>query len=80
MIGEYLKLGRRPASAAISSGTATIVKSRSTKTVVEKPREKELSDEEVDEIVAGILKPEIVSGLCDSNWKNRYLTFKDFSH
>lgn len=70
--------GRRPASAAISSGTATIVKSRSAKAVVEKPREKELSDEEVDEIVSGTLKSDIISGLSDSNWKTRLQAVEEF--
>nr|XP_022903340.1 protein mini spindles [Onthophagus taurus] len=60
----------------ISSGTATIVKSKGNKTTKAAPAkkppvERELSDEEVDGIVNDILPSEIIVGLTDSNWKTR---------
>ncbi|XP_017785300.1 PREDICTED: cytoskeleton-associated protein 5 [Nicrophorus vespilloides] len=79
---------KRPATAAkkkpsgeISSGTATIVKSKGGKAsnrAPSKPVEREMSDEEVAEIVADILSAEITSGLTDANWKNRLNAVEQF--
>ncbi|CAH1174022.1 unnamed protein product [Phaedon cochleariae] len=61
-------------SAEISSGTATVVRSKGTKGLSKSPSqniEKELVDEEVDEIIAGILSAEIVGEISSANWKTR---------
>ncbi|XP_065159394.1 protein mini spindles isoform X2 [Atheta coriaria] len=77
---------RRPATSVkkrpkteISSGTATIVKSKGK--VVKVPTkviEKELSDEEVAESVGELLPADVVNGLADPNWKNRLSSVESF--
>uniref|UniRef100_A0A1Y1JZU4 TOG domain-containing protein n=2 Tax=Photinus pyralis TaxID=7054 RepID=A0A1Y1JZU4_PHOPY len=69
---------RKKPAAPISSGSATIVKCKSNKAIIEKTRERELGEEEAVELVADILKPETLSGLADSNWKNRLAAVEDF--
>ncbi|XP_074041153.1 protein mini spindles-like isoform X1 [Leptinotarsa decemlineata] len=58
----------------ISSGSATVVRSKGPKGLAKSASqniEKELTDEEVDEIVAGMLSAEIVGDISNSNWKTR---------
>ncbi|XP_070492118.1 protein mini spindles isoform X2 [Chironomus tepperi] len=62
--------------AASSSNSGGISKSASTKNVL--PTERELSQEEVDEQAPEILPPEVISGLCDSNWKTRLQSIETF--
>ncbi|KAK5643087.1 hypothetical protein RI129_006932 [Pyrocoelia pectoralis] len=69
---------KRRVGTQISSGSATIVKCKSNKAIVEKARERELSEEEAFELVADILKAETLSGLADGNWKNRLGAVEDF--
>lgn len=58
----------------ISSGSATIVRSKGQKGTA-KPSslniEKELADDEVDDIVANVLSASIVGEISSSNWKER---------
>lgn len=70
---------RKPAAAAekkvISSGSATIVKSKGNKVLTKKqptkPTEKELSEEEVDEIVNELFNSNTITELISANWKLR---------
>nr|CAD7571841.1 unnamed protein product [Timema californicum] len=45
---------------------------------VSKPVEKELSIEEVEERAAAVLPDDVVSGLCDGNWKTRLAAVEQF--
>ncbi|VEN43701.1 unnamed protein product, partial [Callosobruchus maculatus] len=58
----------------ISSGSATVVRSKGTKSIQKSPSqniEKELSDEEVDEIISGLLEASVIEDLASINWKTR---------
>ncbi|KAG5893374.1 hypothetical protein JTB14_000138 [Gonioctena quinquepunctata] len=60
--------------ADISSGSATVVRSKGPKGLAKSASqniEKELSDEEVDEIIAGMLSAEVVGDISGTNWKSR---------
>lgn len=61
------------AKAKITSGTATVVKSKGNKVgkSVAKPKEKELSDDEAMELVADLINTDLLAGLSDTNWKTR---------
>jgi cytoskeleton-associated protein 5 len=59
-----------------ASGGGGISKSASTKNVL--PTERELTPEEVDEQAPEILPPDVISGLCDSNWKTRLSSIETF--
>lgn len=62
--------------------TTGIVKSKSGKSLnakqIAKPVERELSDEEVDEIVGSILSATIVNDLSNANWKTRLAAAEQF--
>lgn len=73
--GQKKILGKK-ASAPASSASGGISKSASTKNVL--PTERELTPEEVDEQAAEILPPDVISGLCDSNWKTRLSSIETF--
>ncbi|KAF5285627.1 hypothetical protein FQR65_LT13108 [Abscondita terminalis] len=64
--------------APISSGSATIVKCKSNKGIIEKVKEREISEEEAVELVSDILKMETINALSDSNWKNRLTAVEEF--
>lgn len=68
----------KPAS-KISSGTATIVKSKGNKVgkTPAKPKEKEISEDEALEIVSELFSSELFSGLGDVNWKTRLLSAEE---
>ncbi|KAJ8911338.1 hypothetical protein NQ315_014182, partial [Exocentrus adspersus] len=58
----------------IFSGSATVVRSKGVKSnskFILPTVEKELSDEEVDEIISGILSTEIIGDIANANWKSR---------
>ncbi|XP_045478875.1 protein mini spindles isoform X2 [Harmonia axyridis] len=59
----------------ISSGSATIVKSKGAKglssKINNKPIERELSDEEVDSLIADKISANIISDIASANWKSR---------
>lgn len=58
----------------ISSGSATVVRNKGPKGLAKSASqniEKELSEEEVDEIIAGILSASIVGEISSANWKDR---------
>ncbi|CAH1965388.1 unnamed protein product [Acanthoscelides obtectus] len=58
----------------ISSGSATVVRSKGTKPIQKSPSqsiEKELSDEEIDEIISGLLEASVIEDLASINWKTR---------
>lgn len=67
-------IAKKPAASSSSSGG--ISKSASSKNVL--PTERELSQEEVDEQALEILPPDVISGLCDSNWKTRLSSIETF--
>lgn len=59
----------------ISSGSATIVRSKGPKGLIKSSSqniEKELSDEEVDDIISGTLSSTIIGEISSANWKERY--------
>ncbi|KAJ8937293.1 hypothetical protein NQ318_020343 [Aromia moschata] len=61
-------------TAEISSGSATVVRSKGAKSSAKAALpsiEKELGDEEVDEIIAGMLDPSIIGEIASANWKSR---------
>lgn len=58
-----------------ASGSA-LAKSASAKNVL--PTERDMSQEEVDELAAEILPPDVISGLVDSNWKTRLSSTETF--
>lgn len=66
---------KAPMKKATSASTG-LSKSASTKNVL--PIERDLSQEEVDEQAAEILPPDVISGLCDSNWKTRLSSIENF--
>lgn len=56
------------------SGSATVVRSKGAKGVTKSASqniEKELSEEEVDEIISGVLNATIIGDITSANWKNR---------
>ncbi|KAJ8966867.1 hypothetical protein NQ314_003261 [Rhamnusium bicolor] len=58
----------------ISSGSATVVRSKGGKMATKSSIsniEKELSDEEVDEIISGMLDASIIGDIASANWKSR---------
>lgn len=58
----------------ISSGSATVVRSKGGKAGAKAATqniEKELSDEDVDEIISGMLNANIVGEIASANWKSR---------
>lgn len=60
----------------ISSGTATVVRSKSSKGIAKSASqniEKELADDEVEEIISGVLSPNIPEDIVNTNWKTRYV-------
>jgi cytoskeleton-associated protein 5 len=75
---------QRPATAAVqkkapvkkAAASSGISKSASTKNVM--PTERDMSQEEVDEVAAEILPPDVISGLADSNWKTRLSSIESF--
>ncbi|KAL7034397.1 hypothetical protein ACKWTF_007947 [Chironomus riparius] len=73
-VGPKKVLAKKPA--ASSSNAGGISKSASTKNVL--PTERELSQEEVDEQAPEILPPDVINGLCDSNWKTRLQSIETF--
>lgn len=56
--------------AVISSGSATIVKSKG-KSKPNVPSERQISDEEAMEVIEQIVNPQMLTSLDDTNWKNR---------
>lgn len=76
----------RPASSAVKKTTAAskkpasanAVQKSSSTTKAALPTERELTPEEVDEKAAELLSSEILSGLIDSNWKNRLSNAETF--
>lgn len=64
-------IANRKKPTEVSSGSATIVKSKGPKSQKQKAVERELNEQEAMEIVIDILSSEIINGLVDSNWKNR---------
>ncbi|CRK99142.1 CLUMA_CG012503, isoform A [Clunio marinus] len=72
----------RPASAAvqkkapIKKSSSGISKSASSKNVL--PMERDMSQEEVDEIATEILPSDVISGLVDTNWKTRLSSIESF--
>lgn len=69
---------KKKVGAPISSGSATIVKCKSNKAIVEKVKEREISDEEAVDLVEDTLKSETINALSDSNWKNRLTAVQEF--
>lgn len=58
----------------ISSGSATVVRSRGGKAGAKTTAhniEKELSDDEVEEIISGMLNASIAGEIASANWKSR---------
>nr|CAD7194945.1 unnamed protein product [Timema douglasi] len=79
----------KPVKRPTTSGTGSLaakkpVQKKSASTVqgkgkpVSKPVEKELSIEEVEERAAAVLPDDVVSGLCDGNWKTRLAAVEQF--
>ncbi|XP_056629748.1 protein mini spindles isoform X2 [Diorhabda sublineata] len=67
---------KKPAKkkAEISSGTATVVRSKGPKTLSKSSSqniEKELADEEVDSIVSDVISASIITDIASANWKLR---------
>nr|CAI5824164.1 unnamed protein product [Callosobruchus analis] len=58
----------------ITSGSATVVRSKGTKPIQKSPSqsiEKELSEEEVDDIISGLLEASVIEDIANINWKTR---------
>lgn len=68
---------KKPAAKkAPTAGGSALSKSASAAKVM--PSERELSPEEVDERAAELLPPEVISGICDANWKTRLSAAETF--
>ncbi|CAO1409163.1 unnamed protein product [Diamesa serratosioi] len=75
----------RPGSAAVKkapakkalAGSSGVSKSASSTKVL--PTERDMSQEEIDEKASEILPSDIISGLCDSNWKTRLTAVESFT-
>lgn len=67
---------KKPAIKKSAANSATSKSGGSAKSDL--PTEREMTPEEVDEKAAELLPAEIVSGLVDSNWKNRLSTAETF--
>ena len=63
-------VGNNPAKKP--AGKVAVKKSSvSSSKAIEEKIEKELSDEEVEELAASVLPPDVINGMIDSNWKTR---------
>ncbi|KAL0879509.1 hypothetical protein ABMA27_003252 [Loxostege sticticalis] len=70
---------KRPASGAIKKpGVGGAKKSPASRAQPSPPREQELSPEEVDARAEQLFTPDILTGLGDSNWKNRLTAVQSF--
>lgn len=67
-----------PKKAPIKKATASagLAKSASVKNVL--PTERDMSQEEIDELAVDILPPDVISGLVDANWKTRLSAIESF--
>lgn len=70
---------KKPAAAkkATGSGAANAV-SKSSSAAKVLPTERDMSQEEIDEKATEILPADVVSGLCDANWKTRLSAAESF--